>query len=113
MPYIKTTTNVPIPTAAEKELKDQFGRAITLIAGKTENWLMLDFNEAEHLYFAGSDAPAAMLEVDIFGTASNKEYDKLTSALCSCVSEKLGISQSRIYVKYTEVEHWGWNGSNF
>lgn len=113
MPYIKTTTNVSISASAEKELKDQFGRLISLIDGKTESWLMLDFNEAEHLYFAGSDAPAAMVEVDIFGTASDKEYDKLTEALCSCVSEKLGVSPSRIYVKYAEVEHWGWNGSNF
>lgn len=113
MPYIKMTANVPLTKATTAELKDSFGKLITTIRGKTESWLMLDLTHSDGLYFAGSDAPAAMLEVQIFGTASNAEYDSLTAALCSSVSKKLGIPPSRIYVKYTEVEHWGWNGSNF
>ncbi len=113
MPYINTTVNVPLTKDTETELKEQFGKLITLVKGKTESWLMLNFNRSDSLYFAGSNAPAAMLEVQIFGSASEAEYDELTSALCSCVSQKLGISPSRIYIKYTEVSHWGWNGSNF
>ncbi|MBQ1519226.1 MAG: hypothetical protein IIZ53_05155, partial [Ruminococcus sp.] len=29
------------------------------------------------------------------------------------LTDQLGISSDRIYVKYSEVANWGWNGSNF
>ena len=113
MPYINTTVNVRIPQDVEKELATEYGKAITLIRGKTENWLMLNFTEKSHMYFAGSDAPTAMVEVQIFGSASSGEYDALTERICSVISEKLSIPQNRVYVKYEEYDRWGWNGGNF
>lgn len=113
MPYINTTVSVPIPKNVEKELANEFGKAITLIRGKTEKWLMLNFTENSSMYFAGSDAPSAMVEVQVFGSASDEEYDALTARMCEVVSEKLGIPADRVYVKYEEYNRWGWNGGNF
>jgi len=113
MPYINTTVSVSIPKNVEKELAREFGRAITLIRGKTEKWLMLNFTENSRMYFDGSDAPAAMVEVQIFGSASDSEYDALTARMCEIVSEKLSVAPDRVYVKYEEYDRWGWNGGNF
>ncbi|MBR2460129.1 MAG: hypothetical protein IKB34_02705 [Clostridia bacterium] len=113
MPYINTTVNVPIPPKTEKELASELGKAITLIRGKTESWLMLNFTENSKMYFAGSDAPTAMVEIQIFGSASDKEYDALTAATCRLISKKLNIPEDRVYVKYGEYDRWGWNGQNF
>ncbi|MBQ9116082.1 MAG: hypothetical protein IJY04_03575 [Clostridia bacterium] len=113
MPYINTITNVAIPENTEKELAAELGKAITLIRGKTENWLMLNFTENSRMYCAGSDAPPAMVEIQIFGSASSDEYDALTSAICDLISGKLGINANRIYVKYGEFNRWGWNNMNF
>ena len=55
----------------------------------------------------------ALLQVSIFGSASDAAYDRLTAALCEIVNEELGIDLANIYVKYEEVDHWGWNDSNF
>ena len=113
MPYINTTTNVAIPKAVEKELAEAYGRNIGLIKGKTENWLMLNFTEKSNMYFAGSEAPAALVEIQIFGRASDGEYDDLTKATCKLINEKLAIPENRIYVKYGEFDRWGWNSMNF
>ena len=113
MPYINTVTNVSVTKEIEKELAAEFGKSIGIIKGKTENWLMLNFTENSSMYFAGSDAPAAMVEIQIFGKASDKEYDELTQATCKLINEKLSIPENRIYVKYSEFDRWGWNNMNF
>lgn len=113
MPYIHTKTNVSISVEKEVVLKTEFGKAISLIPGKSERWLMLNFTDSEHIWFAGDNSPAAMLEVEIFGKASDLAYDSLTQKLTEIISAELAISPSRVYVKYEEIEHWGWNSSNF
>ena len=113
MPYISTKTNVAISKDKEIALKTAFGKAIENIPGKTENWLMLEFSDSQRMWFAGDDAPVAMLEVKIFGSASDSAYDALTGALTDIVSTELLIAQSRIYIKYEEIDNWGWNGNNF
>jgi len=37
----------------------------------------------------------------------------MTADVCTLLAKETGISPDRIYVKYEEVFHWGWNGSNF
>jgi len=113
MPYIHTKTNVDITMDKELTLKKEFGKAISLIPGKSERWLMLDFTDSERMWFSGENSPAAMLEVEIFGAVNESAYDALTARLTEIVSAELGISPARVYVKYEEIEHWGWNSSNF
>lgn len=114
MPFIETKTTVKISEEQERELKAEYGRAIELISGKSEEWLMLDFVGGERMAFKGTTEPdIAMLDVHIFGRATDGEYARLTEKLCEIASRILGIPKNRIYVKYTESEHWGWNGFNF
>lgn len=111
MPYISTKTNVAIKN--ETVLKEKLGKAISLIPGKSEAWLMLNFEDNCRLYFKGSDSPAVFSEVKIFGKATDKDYDALTAEITKILSEELNVSPDRIYIKYEEVDHWGWNGGNF
>ncbi len=113
MPYIETKTNVTISKEQETALKAAFGEAIGIIPGKSENWLMISFSDSQRIWFAGDDAPAAMIEVEIFGSVSDSTYDALTAELTEIVSKHLAIAPSKIYVKYEEISQWGWNGNNF
>ena len=112
MPFINTKVNVSISKEQEQTLKTQFGKAITLI-GKSEAWLMLNFEDNAKLWFKGSDAPAALMEVSLYGRASASAYDNLTAKLTEILSSVLSITPTRIYVKYSEIEYWGMAGSNF
>ena len=45
MPYMKTLFSGAITPAQEETLKKDLGEAITLLPGKTEDWLMLSFED--------------------------------------------------------------------
>ena len=112
MPLITTKVSTEISKEKEIAIKTQFGKAIELI-NKTESWLMVDFKQNCHLYFKGEDTPSAMVEVDLFGKATDSGYDALTKALTDIISSELGIDRGRIYVRYNEIDHWGYSGFNF
>lgn len=114
MPYIVAKVNVKISKEKEEALKKRLGQAIALIPGKSENYLMLSFEDGCKLYFGGkNNIGIAFVEVKLFGKAGNSVYDSMTAEITKIINEELGISPSAIYVKYEEVAHWGWNGSNF
>jgi phenylpyruvate tautomerase PptA (4-oxalocrotonate tautomerase family) len=114
MPYINTQTNVNITKGKEIEIKKKLGKAIELIPGKSENWLMVSFEEQCSMYFKGeSDFGIAFVEVKLFGSADAGAYHKLTAAITKILEEELEITPDHVYVKYEEVSNWGWNGSNF
>ena len=113
MPFIDTKTNVTISKEVEKSLTAEFGKAIELIRGKSEYWLMLSFDGDKMMAFRGSDAPCAIIEVKIFGSASEAEYSALTAKLTEILSKYLPVSSDRIYVKYDEISTWGLCGENF
>lgn len=113
MPFINTKTTVEISEEQELSLKEKLGSAISLI-GKSESWLMVNFEDNCRLYFKGNNSEdIAYVEVALFGKASDSQYDALTAEITKIISETIGVDSSRVYVKYEEVDHWGWNGFNF
>ena len=114
MPFINIKTTEEIAKEKELALKAKLGKAIECFPGKTETWLMLNFEDNCKIYFQGkNDRPAAYLEVSILGSANNSAYDKMTAELTKIINDELDIPSDRIYIKYEETEHWGWNGGNF
>ncbi len=114
MPFINSKVNVTLSEEEKTALKTRLGQAISLIPGKSENWLMVGFEDNCSLYFKGkNDTKMAFVEVKLFGHASEHDYGQLTAEICNIHQEVLSIAQDKIYVKYEEVDHWGWNGGNF
>lgn len=114
MPFINSKVNVKMTNEEKDIIKTELGKAIELIPGKSEDWLMVGFEDNYNLYFKGeSNDKIAFVEVKIFGSASTKAYSLLTSKICDIFNEVLLISKDKIYVKYEEVSTWGWNGGNF
>ena len=104
MPYINTTTTKKLDKSVRDEIKAELGQIIAEIPGKTENWLMVGFCEGAAMYFRGDDSA---------DSAYADAYERMTARICDLFEKKLGISPDRVYVKYEEAEHWGWNGANF
>ena len=114
MPHINLKTTTAITPSMETELKTKLGKAIECFLGKTEAWLMISFEDNCRIWFKGDNSQnSAMIEIQLLGHASNREYDNMTEVVCDIVNSVLNIPKDRIYVKYEECEHWGWNGSNF
>lgn len=113
MPFIHVKTTQSVSPETERSLKEALGTAIALIPGKTERWLMVQIEDNARMWFDGSDAPCAFAAVQLLGRASNDAYDRLTERLTEVLSQQLGVAPDRVYIPYTELEHWGWNGGNF
>ncbi|MCQ2463848.1 MAG: phenylpyruvate tautomerase MIF-related protein, partial [Clostridia bacterium] len=66
------------------------------------------------LWFKGHrDGQTAYVEVSLFGSASDSQYERMTGAITEIIGSELSIPANRIYVKYEEASTWGWSGSNF
>ncbi len=114
MPYITVQTNLTVIKEKCDAIKEKLAVALAdAFPGKTEEWLMLKMEDNITMYFAGTTAPCVMVNVDIFGKQSASGYDKMTSSVCEIISGVTGVPKNRMYVKYSEYDHWGWNGSNF
>lgn len=51
--------------------------------------------------------------MSIFGAATDDAYDDLTCRLCAIAQQYLQVPPERTYVRYREVDHWGYNNFNF
>lgn len=114
MPYIETKTTAKISPEQEAAIRAELGKAIELIRGKSEQWLMLSFFDECRMAFQGTTDPdIAIVEVKIFGSAKESEYNALTARITEILTNHLAIQPYRIYVKYDEVDTWGYAGENF
>lgn len=114
MPFINSRVSVPMSEGQKTSLKEKLGQAISIIPGKTKDWLMIEFADNCEMYFQGEGGqPTAFVEVKVFGSFSDEAAEKLTEAVCGLYEQELQIPKGRIYVKYEEVSKWGWNGRNF
>ena len=114
MPFIETKTNVSVTAEKEKALKERLGKAISLIPGKSENWLMLAIEGDVHMYFRGDDSqPTAFVDVKIYGGSDPDAFRKMTTELTNVYKEVLNIAPDHMYIRYFGSTDWGWNGNNF
>ena len=114
MPFIHTTTNKEITPDMEKLLTAELGRAITLLPGKTEQWLMLGFQGGVSMAFRGElGRDLVFAEVKLLGQAPRDAYDRLSEALCEIYHKVLGVPTDGVYIEYVEAKTWGHDGYNF
>ena len=114
MPFIDSKISVKITKEQETELKTRLGQAISIIPGKSENWLMAGFEDDYHLYFRGDNSePMAFIEVRIFGAPNKDAFSRMTAEITKIFGDVLSIAPDHMYIKYSATSDWGWNGGNF
>ncbi len=114
MPFINSKVSVETTPKQREELKTRLGKAIALIPGKSESWLMVNLEDGREMYFRGENKePAAFISVNIYGSPDPAAFEKMTEEVTKIYKEVLGISPDHMYIKYSAGTDWGWNGSNF
>lgn len=112
MPYINTTLSIKLSEEERDSLKRRMGEIICDIPGKSEEWLMLGFKDEVSMYFRGEKKEKiAFIDVKIFGKADKQHKEKVNEQICEMFLIQLGIPQENVFVVFSEVEDWGWNGS--
>ena len=111
MPFIKAKISCPVSPEQEAELKTGMGKAIELVPGKSEEYLLLEFEDNCHLWLRGqNDEPIAYIEAAIFGNEGHYGYDAFTAEVTSLFAKMLNIRPDHIYIKYEDIIAWGVQG---
>ena len=114
MPMIVTHTTATVTKEKKEALTRALGEAITLIPGKSDAYLMLEFaGDCEMAFHGDTSLPLAFVEVKLLGKSTRAAYEALTARICDILKDELGIPTNGTYVKYEEIEHWGYDKHNF
>ena len=109
MPYIDISTNVALSNEQLDNIKHLCGRSISLIPGKSEQYLMVKISDKANLWFQGDESTAAMVEISLFGKAPRECCEALTKEICGILEREADIPPQRTYVKYQFIDTWGYN----
>jgi len=111
MPYLNIVTNQTVQD--ETALLKVISKTVSKASGKPENYVMVAIEAKANMIMGGSDAPAAFLDYRALGLPSDRSA--FSDALCTLITEQLGIQGDRIYISMTDSErqNWGWNHSTF
>lgn len=113
MPFIDSKITVPVTAEKKETLKSQLGKAVSIL-NKPESYLMVGFEDNYDLYMGGRKLEkGAFVAVSLFGSASPQAYEKMTGEICRIFKEQLDIPGDGVYVTYTGISDWGFNGRNF
>lgn len=114
MPYINSRLTKKLNEEDKEYLKTKLGQIISEIPSKSEEWLMVSFDDDKIIYFRGNKMEAAAyIEVKIFGTTEREYKNKVTNLICELFETKLNIPSDSIYITFSEISDWGWNGEMF
>lgn len=114
MPFIHVKLSGKLEPEKIESVKTKLGKAISLLPGKSENYLMVHIEPDCHLYFRGNcDAPTAMCCVSVFGKAARTACEALATEICNILESEAAVPPDRCYVKFDFCDTWGYDGYLF
>jgi len=113
MPFIDSKITKKLSNEQKDAIKAELGKAISIM-GKSENYLMIGFEDEYDLYMGGNKLDAgAFVSVKALGSINSQASNEMTAEICRIFSDQLGIPGNNVYITYQGFSDWGWNGSNF
>lgn len=114
MPYLTVSTNVDVSAEAAKSFLKQASQAVAVGTKKPEQYVMVKLEAAQPMFFAGSDAPTAFVELKSIGYPG-VGVGEIAAALCALVSARLSVPSERIFTVFHDIEApmWGQGGEMF
>ncbi|MFA9461453.1 phenylpyruvate tautomerase MIF-related protein [Thiohalorhabdus sp. Cl-TMA] len=115
MPLLRLETNQVLSTSeSRREFLGAASGKVAELLGKPERTVMVTLETGRDLLFAGTDEPAAFVELASLGLPLERTAH-LSAELCAFLREGLGISPARVYIHFQDVERhlWGTNSTTF
>lgn len=114
MPYLRIQTNVSPRAGDVATVVKTLSAAVADMLGKSENYVMVALETDIVMTFAGSDAPAAYVELKSLNLPEDNTA-AYSATLCERISAQLDVPPDRIYISFSSpARHlWGWNNKVF
>lgn len=115
MPFMRVKTNQEMATSESETafLQEATSRVAELL-DKPERYCMVALEPSELMFFAGSDAPCAHVELASLDLPEG-ETQEYSQSLSDFLQAKLEVDPERIYIRFDNVERgmWGTNRTTF
>ena len=103
MPFNDSKISMPVSQAQQETLKTELGKTMPLL-GKSENFLMVGFQDNYDLYMGGKKlTKGAYISVSLFGEASSEIYSQMTGEICNLFERELQIPKENIYLSLIHI----------
>ena len=56
------------------------------------------------------DSPSANVQVHPGPLTPVSDYEKIVKAFFPVLTEELGVSKDKLYITFSEIQHWGFDG---
>jgi phenylpyruvate tautomerase PptA (4-oxalocrotonate tautomerase family) len=114
MPYLKIQTNQPLTDSARQQFLTKSSTVVAEGLGKPERYVMVSFEPAVPMLFAGNAEPCAYLELKSIGLPEARTGE-LSQALCELAEQELGVPADRVYIEFSDAPRrmWGWDRGTF
>lgn len=111
MPYIDLKTTVKLNDDTKTKLKEELGKIISLVPGKSEAVTMIGLIDEYDLYKGGKKLTAgAYVEVKSFMEVPRSNKEEVTKKIFLLLKEVLSISKEHAYITFYDQKEWGYNG---
>ena len=110
MPYISLKTTKVLTLQQELDLKKMLGKTITLLPGKTEDYLMVHIEDNQLIYFRGEEVDCMMIDCKVYGHPDLKSKQVFVKELMSEIENITKIPVDNQYLTFEEKDEWGMNG---
>ncbi|MDR1099804.1 MAG: hypothetical protein LBL28_04915 [Treponema sp.] len=110
MPYIQVHIGQKLTAPQKEALRDELGRLIPIIPGKTEPDLIVHIQDGGSLSMGGSEAPAAYIDLRVYTKTDPEAKKKFARELFAFITREFGIETGRQYLTIGEYDNWGYDG---
>ena len=112
MPYINVNTTKKLDGGSKEAIRKKLGELISIIPGKSEDVLMIKFDDDSCIYYSGSlKDSAAYVDIKIHGSASLEQKKELIEGVFAAFKEQLGIYEKDMFITVSEFANWGFQGT--
>ncbi len=112
MPLVTVVTAEPVEREKARELLSDLSAKTAELLGKPERFVACQWSSALAMTFAGSPAPACIVQIANIGALGPAQTERMSRTLCAALSEALGIAPDRVYVIFREVERHLWGSAS-
>jgi hypothetical protein len=114
MPYFAIQTSQPLDDASAAGLAGRASAFAAELLGKPEAYVMTALTPGAVMTFAGSDAPAAFVDVRSIGLPE-AHCSEFADAISRFIQTELDIDPGRVFIDMRDLPRtrFAWNGKTF
>lgn len=114
MPLLRVHTNQNLESEAKDKLLKEASSWLAEQLDKSETYILVHLLDGQAMTFAGTRAPAAMVELASLGLTTDQAR-RLAGEISSWLAPRLGVAPNRMHIWFAGPDRalWGFDGKTF